>query len=204
MATSLAASKATGCELLGTPSRNWTETKNARRCQRGASCQCLAAFPSQDKPQTQRRTARSRRTEARGVTTPESASLGQTSSQASCRERSSCCLNPVAAAGSQHVQTHPLPPCLTPQPKSEKWEPRSEPRYSQVPWSSNPRGDAHFCWSVGFWMIVFSPSITCCFSWCDSIPAAIREPINTSELRWSLALSTLRGAANSHTNHLGW
>lgn len=29
----------------------------------------------------------------------------------------------------------------------------------------------HFCWSVGFWMMVFSPSITCCFSWCDSIPA---------------------------------
>jgi len=30
-------------------------------------------------------------------------------------------------------------------------------------------------------MIVFSPSITCCFSWCDSIPAAVRESISTSE-----------------------
>lgn len=29
----------------------------------------------------------------------------------------------------------------------------------------------HFCWSVGFWMMVFSPSITCCLSWWDSMPA---------------------------------
>lgn len=28
----------------------------------------------------------------------------------------------------------------------------------------------YFCWSVGFWMIVFSPSIMCCFNWWDSIP----------------------------------
>lgn len=30
----------------------------------------------------------------------------------------------------------------------------------------------YFCWSVGFWMMVFSPSITCCFSWWDSMPAS--------------------------------
>lgn len=45
--------------------------------------------------------------------------------------------------------------------------------------NDNPRQETYFCWSVGFWMIVFSPSITCCFSWCDSIPAKIRESIST-------------------------
>ena len=37
----------------------------------------------------------------------------------------------------------------------------------------------HFCWSVGFWMIVFSPSITCCLSWWDSMP------VNIAGINWA-------------------
>lgn len=36
----------------------------------------------------------------------------------------------------------------------------------------------HFCWSVGFWMIVFSPSITCCLSWWDSMPVYIHNIVS--------------------------
>lgn len=32
-------------------------------------------------------------------------------------------------------------------------------------------GFYYLCWSVGFWMMVFSPSMTCCLSWWDSIPS---------------------------------
>lgn len=68
--------------------------------------------------------------------------------------------------------------------KGEEWgqEPRAAPPSTH---STKQQSEAHFCWSVGFWMIVFSPSITCCFSWCDSIPAEIKGSINTSELQTS-------------------
>lgn len=35
----------------------------------------------------------------------------------------------------------------------------------------------HLCWSVGFWMMVFSPSMMCCFSWWDSIPTDNRAAL---------------------------
>lgn len=62
----------------------------------------------------------------------------------------------------------------------------------------------HFCWSVGFWMTVFSPSMTCCFSWWESIPATqgtTRFPSCEHTAgsdrwpRWRLSALTFDGAA---------
>lgn len=31
-------------------------------------------------------------------------------------------------------------------------------------WKAKGGIGTYFCWSVGFWIMVFSPSITCCFN----------------------------------------
>lgn len=127
--------------------------------------------------------------------------LGQTSIKRQHREQSS----PVkfCHGGTQPLGANiPAPPPLDITAKKVRNRIRIPDLAPPLPHTGeSSRGDAHFCWSVGFWMIVFSPSITCCFSWCDSIPAEIKESINTSELQTSytgaciINTSALRAAA---------
>lgn len=46
----------------------------------------------------------------------------------------------------------------------------------------------HLCWSVGFWMMVFSPSMTCCLSWWDSIPSG--KSHKKTGRKWTVAIET--------------
>lgn len=46
----------------------------------------------------------------------------------------------------------------------------------------------HLCWSVGFWMMVFSPSMTCCLSWWDSIP--LGKSHKKTGRKWTVAIET--------------
>lgn len=49
----------------------------------------------------------------------------------------------------------------------------------------------YLCWSVGFWIMVFSPSMTCCFSWWDSIPLKHRGKLINEQERSTTSMKTL-------------
>lgn len=64
-----------------------------------------------------------------------------------------------------------------------------------------PADRTHFCWSDGFWMIVFSPSITCCLSWWESMPADIEK---LKWVKWPKITSRNRNQRVFTNTHPQW